>query len=86
MVWTECTKDELLAWVKRYRRTLVRAVATAGEPPQVTFIDYAIGQWPDGAVASYFMKGYEPEHGYKVRTDLMPLTAPSVELPATPGT
>jgi hypothetical protein len=50
------TKEEFDAWLAAYPRPLVRDVYAAGEPPLVTFNDFAVAPaWPQSAVASYFL-------------------------------
>jgi hypothetical protein len=49
----ECTKEELLTFVRTYPRVLQRDVYGACEPPLVTYNDFTRGVWPDSVVASF---------------------------------
>ena len=76
----EVTKDELRAWVKAYPRKLITDVNATGEPPQFTFNDFTLGNWPDSVVARFFLEGYSPEGSYAVLEEI-----PETKSPAEAG-
>ncbi len=51
----DCTREELIAFVRSYPRELERDVNAICEPPLVTFNDFTLGDWPESVVASFNM-------------------------------
>jgi hypothetical protein len=47
-------------FIKAYPRPLVCHVVTICEPPQVTYNDFTLGDWPESVVASYMKASGKP--------------------------
>jgi len=52
----DCSKKEMIAFIKDYPRQLERDVAGMFEPPLVTFNDFTLGNWPESVVAKYHLE------------------------------
>ncbi len=56
----EVTKDEFDAFAKAYPRPLERSVTAICEPPQLSYNDFTLGDWPKSVVASVSLEDWRP--------------------------